>query len=151
MSEDVDALQSHVVLRDPAIIRLEESDLPDQQQLKQHALFCIDEHKFVSIYALLALKLITGKTLIFVNSVHTCYKLKLFFEKFSIRACALNSRLPLESRRNLVQQFNKGTYDIIIASDETGAVVCVCVCVYLCLCVCVCVCACVCICVCVCV
>lgn len=120
MTEDIDALKSHVVLRSPATIKLEESDLPDEQQLKQHALFCIDDDKHLNFYALLALKLLSGKTLVFVNTVHACYKLKLFLERFSIRSCVLNSRLPANSRRHIVTQFNKGIYNIIIASDETG-------------------------------
>lgn len=36
----------------------------------------------------------------------------------SFRACVLNSELPLNSRRHIVEQYNKGIYDIIIAADE---------------------------------
>lgn len=47
-----------------------------------------------------------------------CYKLKLFLEQFGIPTCVLNSELPASSRCRAVTQFNSGTYDIIIASDE---------------------------------
>ena len=72
----------------------------------------------------------------FVNDVERCYRLKLFLEQFSIKSCVLNSELPLNSRlvrlRQLgacpnpyryhtVQEFNKGVYDYIIASDESAA------------------------------
>jgi len=43
-------------------------------------------------------RLIRGKTLLFVNDIERCYKLKLFLEQFSIRSCVLNSELPLNSR-----------------------------------------------------
>ena len=83
------------------------------------------------------LKLIKGKCILFVNDVDRCYRLKLFLEQFSIKSCVLNSELPLNSRyvncmnvnacRNLqrsryhvVQEFNKGVYDYIIASDENA-------------------------------
>lgn len=59
-----------------------------------------------------------GKSIIFVNTVDRCYKLKLFLEQFGIPTCVLNSELPAFSRCRAVTQFNSGTYDIIIASDE---------------------------------
>lgn len=59
-----------------------------------------------------------GKSIIFVNTVDRCYKLKLFLEQFGIPTCVLNSELPATSRCRAVSQFNNGIYDIIIASDE---------------------------------
>lgn len=67
---------------------------------------------------ILKLKLVKGKTIIFVNDVDRCYRLKLFLEQFSIKSCVLNSELPLNSRLHIVQEFNKGVYDYIIATDE---------------------------------
>lgn len=46
------------------------------------------------------------------------FRLKLFLEQFDIKSCILNSELPSQIRCRVVQQFNMGTYDIIIASDE---------------------------------
>jgi len=59
-----------------------------------------------------------SKSIIFVHTVDRCYKLKLFLEQFGIPTCVLNSELPATSRCRAVSQFNSGTYDIIIASDE---------------------------------
>ena len=59
-----------------------------------------------------------GKSIIFVHTVDRCYKLKLFLEQFGIPTCVLNSELPATSRCRAISQFNSGTYDIIIASDE---------------------------------
>lgn len=64
------------------------------------------------------LKLLKGKCIIFVSDVDRCYRLKLFFEQFGIRSCILNSELPVNSRIHVVEEFNSGVYDIIIASDE---------------------------------
>ncbi|KAF3167376.1 ATP-dependent DNA/RNA helicase [Orbilia oligospora] len=47
-----------------------------------------------------------------------CYRLRLFLEQFGIRACVLNSELPVNSRLHIVQEFNKNVYEIIIATDE---------------------------------
>lgn len=44
--------------------------------------------------------------------------MKLFLEQFSIKSCVLNSELPAQIRCRVVNQFNMGIYDIILASDE---------------------------------
>ena len=46
------------------------------------------------------------------------FRLKLFLEQFAIPSCVLNSELPVNSRVHIVNQFNEGLYDIIIAADE---------------------------------
>ena len=64
------------------------------------------------------LKLIKGKCIVFVGEIDRCYRLKLFLEQFGIRSCVLNSELPVNSRLHIVEEFNKGVYDIIVATDE---------------------------------
>lgn len=54
----------------------------------------------------------------FVGDIDRCYRLKLFLEQFGIRSCVLNSELPVNSRLHIVDEFNKGVYDIILATDE---------------------------------
>ena len=68
------------------------------------------------------LELIKGKAIIFVSDVDRCYRLKLFFEQFGIRSCLLNSELPVNCRIHAVEEFNRGVYNIIIASDENEVV-----------------------------
>lgn len=46
------------------------------------------------------------------------YRLKLYLHQFGIASCALNCELPVTSRCHIVEQFNAGMYDIIVASDE---------------------------------
>ena len=86
----------------------------------QFAFSCSEVDKFLLTYVILKLKLIKGKCILFVNDVDRCYRLKLFLEQFSIKSCVLNSELPLNSRYHVVQEFNKGVYDYIIASDENS-------------------------------
>ncbi|CAG2108365.1 unnamed protein product [Medioppia subpectinata] len=106
-------------LHNPVVLKLEEPELPESDQLLQYHIECDEEEeKFVLVNSLFKLGLIRGKTIIFVSSVDRCYRLKLFLEQFGVRACILNSELPVGSRCFVVQQFNSGVYDIIIASDE---------------------------------
>lgn len=108
-----------LVLRRPVTLNLEEDSLPLDSQLTQYQIRIEEEDKFVLIYALFKLKLVHGKTIVFVNSVDRCYKLKLYLEQFSIPVCVLNSELPNSTRCHIVSQFNKGLYDVVVASDET--------------------------------
>ena len=117
LSEDVVTLKK-LVLHNPAILKLEEPPLAPLSQLAHYSLAAQESDKAAILYALLKLNLIRGKTIIFVNTVDRCYKLKLFLEQFGIPTCVLNSELPAVSRCRAVTQFNSGTYDIIIASDE---------------------------------
>ncbi|XP_051896844.1 probable ATP-dependent RNA helicase DDX56 isoform X1 [Pristis pectinata] len=116
-NEDVQALKE-LVLHNPVILKLQESRLPDSSQLTQYRINCEEEEKFLLIYTLLKLSLIRGKTIIFVNSIDRCYRLKLFLEQFSIFSCVLNSELPIHSRCHIIGQFNRGFYDYVIATDE---------------------------------
>jgi ATP-dependent RNA helicase DDX56/DBP9 len=79
---------------------------------------CAEDEKFLLIYVVFKLKLIKGKCIVFVGDIDRCYRLKLFLEQFGTKACILNSELPVNSRIHVVEEFNKGVYDIIIASDE---------------------------------
>jgi len=117
LSEDVSKLKK-LVLHNPVSLKLEEASLPDAAQLTQYKILLEEEDKFVLIYALFKLKLIQGKTIIFVNSVDKCYQIKLYLEQFGIPVCALNSELPTASRCHILSQFNKGIYEVIVASDE---------------------------------
>lgn len=53
-----------------------------------------------------------------MGDVDRCYRVKLFLEQFGIKSCVLNSELPINSRLHVVEEFNKGVYDIIIAADD---------------------------------
>lgn len=120
-SKDVENLKN-LMLHNPISLRLKESEFPEEEKLSQYIVKCEASDKFLLIYALFKLNLIQGKSLIFVNSVDKCYCLKLFLEKFYVKSCVLNSELPQYSRVHIVDAFNRGEYDIIIATDEAISV-----------------------------
>jgi ATP-dependent RNA helicase DDX56/DBP9 len=66
------------------------------------------------------LGLLKGKGLFFVNSTESAYRLKLFLEQFHIRTIVLNAELPLASRLSILDQFNVGNFDYLIATDEAN-------------------------------
>ncbi len=83
---------------------------------------CGEDEKFLLLFVILKLKLVQGKCLIFVGDIDRCYRLKLYLEQFGIKACVLNSELPLNSRIHVVEEFNKNIYEIIIAADESEVI-----------------------------
>ncbi|PIA15945.1 ATP-dependent RNA helicase dbp9 [Coemansia reversa NRRL 1564] len=117
LNKGVDTLKK-LVLSTPAILKLED-DTEESRKLVQYVVRCTEDEKYLLTYVILKLRLIAGKCLVFVNDIDRSYHLKLFLEQFSIKACVLNSELPLNSRYHIVEEFNRGVYDYIIATDES--------------------------------
>ena len=116
LTTDVDTLKG-LFCRDPELLDLQEST-PDGSGVTQYTVRCSEDDKFLLVYVIFKLKLVKGKCIIFVGDIDRCYRVKLFLEQFGIKSCVLNSELPVNSRVHVVEEFNKGVYDIIIASDE---------------------------------
>lgn len=51
--------------------------------------------------------------------MNKCYKLKLFLQQFFISAAVLNSEVPLNSRTHMLEEFNRGVFDYLIATDAS--------------------------------
>jgi len=123
LSDEINQLKS-VILRDPVTIKLSDAESSDassgKNELTQYMIKTNQQDKFLLIYVLLKLKLVKGKILIFVNDIDKSYKLKLFLEKFGIRSGVLNAELPFNSRYHAVQEFNRGVFNYLIATDESG-------------------------------
>ncbi|CCG81340.1 ATP-dependent RNA helicase dbp9 [Taphrina deformans PYCC 5710] len=117
LDSSVENLKS-TLCRNPVILKLTEAEVTSNP-LIQYYVNCAEEEKFLLSYVILKLKLIKGKIIIFVNNIDRCYRLKLFLEQFGIKSCVLNSELPINSRGHIVEEFNKGVYDIIIAADDS--------------------------------
>ncbi|OTA60031.1 DEAD-domain-containing protein [Hypoxylon sp. EC38] len=120
LTPEVDTLKG-LFCRNPTVLDLEEPD-DDGGGVSQYVVKCGEDDKFLLIYCMVKLELIKGKAIIFVSDVDRCYRLKLFFEQFGIRSCLLNSELPVNCRIHAVEEFNRGVYNIIIASDENEVI-----------------------------
>lgn len=58
-----------------------------------------------------------------MNDVDKCYRLKLFLQQFFISTAVLNAQVPANSRIHIIEEFNRGAYDYLIATDalvDTG-------------------------------
>ncbi|KAL2256142.1 hypothetical protein VTK26DRAFT_2121 [Humicola hyalothermophila] len=118
LSKELDTLQGIFRCRNPTVLDLEEEFGAEDEKLTQFYVKCGEDDKWLIAYLIFKLQLIKGPCLIFVADIDRSYRLKLFFEQFSIRSCVLNSELPINTRIKIIEEFNRGIYDIIIASDE---------------------------------
>ena len=117
LSVEIDELKNNL-LRNYVVVKMEDDSEASSNALSQYSVSCKTEDKCLLLYFILKLRLVKGKAIIFVKDIENCYRIKLFLDQFSIKSCVLNSELPFNSRYHVVQQFNQGIYDYIIATDE---------------------------------
>lgn len=113
LSPELDKLK-RVLLHNPVILKLEEAE--GSGHLVQFYLRATEADKFLILYVFLKVGLLQGKGLIFVNDVDKCYRLKLFLQQFYINAAVLNAEVPLNSRLHILEEFNRGVFDYLIAT-----------------------------------
>ncbi|DBA98784.1 TPA: hypothetical protein ACH3X1_014549 [Trebouxia sp. C0004] len=127
-SEDVQRLQQ-LVLHNPTVIDCtdqgsEANDMAGSNaagtssQIQHFSIHCDREDKLLNVMVLLKLGLVQRKVLLFINSINEGYRLRLFLEAFGIRSAVLNAELPLNSRHHILQEFNRGLFDLLIATDD---------------------------------
>ncbi|KAF1768010.1 hypothetical protein GCK72_007971 [Caenorhabditis remanei] len=122
LKDDMTTLKKLFMTGPVITIKLTEGDLPNSDQLTQYQLTCgSDEERFAILVAMYKLKLIVGRSILFVNSIDRCYKLMLILRVFGLKSCILNSAMPANSRCHVINQFNEGAYQIVIASDVSDA------------------------------
>ena len=116
LTSEVEELKS-IFCRDAAVVKIDDAE-ENGERVTQYVVKCGEDEKFLLIYVLFKLRLVKGKCLVFVADVDRSYRLKLYLEQFGIKSCVLNAELPVNSRLHVVQEFNKGLYDILVAADD---------------------------------
>jgi ATP-dependent RNA helicase DDX56/DBP9 len=117
LSEELEELKN-LVTSNPAVLDIKHTRTDNGVGLRQFYVECREDKRFLILYGMIKLNILSGKTLIFVNSIETCYRLKLLLETFSITCAVLNSELPVNSRLHLLTQYNRGLFDFLIVTDE---------------------------------
>ncbi|GAB4846851.1 DEAD-box ATP-dependent RNA helicase 16 [Ancistrocladus abbreviatus] len=120
-SADVEKLKK-LVLHNPYILTLPEiGDSKDEiipKNVQQFWISCSARDKFVYILALLKLELVQRKVLVFTSTIDMGFRLRLFLEQFGIKSSILNAELPQNSRLHILEEFNAGLFDYLIATDD---------------------------------
>merc|ERR1719183_33847 len=115
LNAEVEQLKG-LMLHKPVVLELKEED-DVGGKLAHFYLQVTGKDKYLVLFALLKLELVQRKVLIFVSSTNRAYGVKLFLDKFAIPAVVLNAELPHDSRENILQAFNQGLVDVLIATD----------------------------------
>ncbi|XP_020963714.1 DEAD-box ATP-dependent RNA helicase 16 isoform X2 [Arachis ipaensis] len=119
-STDVDKLKK-LILHNPFILTLPEvgnnKDDVIPKNVQQFWILCPANDKLLYTLAVLKLELVQKKVLIFTNDIDMSFRLKLFLEKFGIKSAVLNAELPQNSRLHILEEFNAGLFDYLIATD----------------------------------
>ena len=117
LSSDLDKL-SKSMLHSPVLLDVKE-DLSASHKLQQFYLETSEEEKYLVLFVFLKLGLLKGKGLIFVRDVNKCYRLKLFLQQFFLSSAVISAEVPFNSRIHMVQEFNQGVFDYLIATDKS--------------------------------
>lgn len=117
LSDDIGKLKT-VLLRNPAVVKMSGDD-ENEANLIQYSIECDEKDKMTLLFFIMKLKLIKGKILIFVGDVEQAYRVKIFLDQFGLSACVVNPELPYNSRYHIIQEFNKGVYKCVIATDNS--------------------------------
>ena len=118
LSEQVEIMKK-LTLRNHVTLKLDDTSLPAADTLQQYQInLNADFDKYLVLLAFLKLKIVRGKSLIFVCGTDRSYKLKLFLKQFGLATIVLSHELAATSRHNAVVQFNKGKFDVLIANDQ---------------------------------
>lgn len=121
-STDVEQLKK-LILHNPFILTLSEvEDVKEEiipKNVQQSWISCSSRDKLIYTLALLKLELVLKKVLIFTNTIDMGFRMKLFLEKFGIKSAILNSELPHNSRLHILEEFNAGLFDYLIATDDS--------------------------------
>ncbi|GLJ31990.1 hypothetical protein SUGI_0644070 [Cryptomeria japonica] len=122
-SADVEKIKN-LMLHCPVVLTLTEVEesLDNEivpKSVRQIWIACEERDKMLYTLSLLILESVQKKVLIFVNSIDAGFKLKLFLEQFGIRAAVFNAELPQNSRLHMLEEFNTGMFDYMIATDDS--------------------------------
>uniref|UniRef100_A0A0G4G2V5 RNA helicase n=1 Tax=Chromera velia CCMP2878 TaxID=1169474 RepID=A0A0G4G2V5_9ALVE len=127
LNEEVAELRA-LMLHKPAVLSLDnkgaageeegDEDMKSGGELREFFMHVDEKDRFLVLYGLVRLKLVSGKTLVFVKDTDRAYALKLLLEKFSIPSAVLSSSLPFASRQGVIRQFNQDVFDLLIATDS---------------------------------
>jgi ATP-dependent RNA helicase DDX56/DBP9 len=116
LGEEVEHLQS-LVLNNP--VRFDVCEQTRASMLSHYYVVVQSERRFEVLYGLIQTGALGRRVLIFVNTTTAGYKVRLFLERFGIKSSVLNAQLPVASRIHILQEFNRGGIDMLVAIDET--------------------------------
>ncbi|KAK8885741.1 hypothetical protein M9Y10_041194 [Tritrichomonas musculus] len=116
LGDEVEKLQEFV-LNNP--LRLDVVETSRSSLLSHYYVIVNPTNNFEVLMHLLQSNRIGKRVLLFVNTTNHGYKVRLFLERFGIKSSVLNSQLPVASRIHILNDFNRGSIDVLVAIDDS--------------------------------
>ena len=112
---------SSLLLSQPVTVALDAgaSSSGSAATLSEYYCQCSGADRYLLLYCFLKLRLVRGRCLFFCKDAESGFRLKLFLQQFSISSGVIDDQLPFNSRMAVLQQFNRGSFDFLIASDRS--------------------------------
>jgi len=89
------------------------------EQVNQYYILCKNnQDKFLILFAMKKLAMISGKTVIYANDIIEAYRLKFFFNRFHMKAFVLSPELAQQQTASIIHFFSIGQFDILIALND---------------------------------
>ena len=109
-------------LRSPSYIKVEEDRQLTPKTLSQYVVRTgsddkWDSRKLLYLFALLRFQMVPKKVMVFVNDINKGYRVRLFLEQFGFQAGIINAEMPQNARLLIIERFNRGLFDYLIATD----------------------------------
>eukprot|EP01012_Entosiphon_sulcatum_P010749 TRINITY_DN1636_c0_g1_i1.p1 TRINITY_DN1636_c0_g1~~TRINITY_DN1636_c0_g1_i1.p1 ORF type:complete len:633 (+),score=147.91 TRINITY_DN1636_c0_g1_i1:44-1942(+) len=117
LSDDLSRLKTSV-LNQPYVIKVG-AEAEGEEKVRQYWVEADERDRFLLLFGLLRLGHLSGKVLIFTNAGETAYRLKMLLAAFGMQAAVLSSEVPRNARIDVVQKFNQGKFNYLIATDES--------------------------------
>jgi len=115
--EDILKIKS-LFMKKALIVKLNDIEFRQKTMIEliSHLFYSVKNYndKFLILYAFFKLGIVVGKTLVSVNSLDVGYNLKLFLDRFQVKAHILNPEYTKNYTKSLIGFFNGGQYDILI-------------------------------------
>jgi len=103
------------------IIKLNPQSHADNKSLSLYEqishLYVMTEHdldKYILLFSCVKLAILQGKTVIMCNDVIEAYRIKLFLNKFSLKAFVLAPEMPRNQIGSIIHFFHIGQFDILV-------------------------------------
>jgi superfamily II DNA/RNA helicase len=70
--------------------------------------------KFILLFSFVKLAIVQGKTVVICNDIIQAYRIKLFLNRFSLKAFVLAPDMPKNQIGSIIHFFHIGQFDIVI-------------------------------------
>ncbi|KAL0236445.1 hypothetical protein GEMRC1_003027 [Eukaryota sp. GEM-RC1] len=116
LDEEIQEIKK-LFLHGPAVIKLQNDDT--HNVTNQIMKLSNSDDRFLCLYSLVRLSYFIGRVLVFVDSIDTCYKIKILLERFDISdVFVVHEELPFNTRVSSISKFNQSHQSILIATDQ---------------------------------